>query len=406
MINRQIYTTWKDGNRAKLTTSLRENKLPELKVGEILVKNLFVPMHGSFWLASHPDGLHPRIDEFMAGGGFVFGNGGIAQVVKTNEDPKMVREGDYVTVWGHVPCDNYDCYGCSVLHRYTECEYNQSGIIGHGKGSYDGTYADYTVLPRFSYDVCFRAEENPDENDLLPFMFTFLLADVRNALTRHPDAIRMPRLLIFGAGYSGMIAAYLFNNSSSTSKIFSIDVNSNRLDLIKDIAPSSIMTLLLDNDLAEQLNSTEQRIGFRGELRSAIKDIAVRLDDYFEGKGVNLLIDCSSGNTAPLWDNRDILGPTTIVIPFGFGSEYILLNKELIQCSGLNILMSRGVGNIRNRRETLNLVKRGGGDFIRKFMVDNSRQIVGLENVTDFIREMQSPPKSLSEIDHVYMDLR
>ena len=93
----------------------------------------YVPMHGSFWLASHPAGLHPRKQEFLRDGGFVFGNGGVGRVVATGSD--NVRPGDYVTIFGHAPCSHYNCYACTVLHRYTECEFKESTILGHGKGA-------------------------------------------------------------------------------------------------------------------------------------------------------------------------------------------------------------------------------------------------------------------------------
>ena len=50
-------------------------------------------------------------------------------------------------------------------------------------------------------------------------------------------------------------------------------------------------------------------------------------------------MDCTSGNSAPLWTDGKLL-KTTTVIPFGFGSDHIVLSSEIIQKSGLTILMS------------------------------------------------------------------
>ena len=42
----------------------------------------------------------------------------------------------------------------------------------------------------------------------------------------------------------------------------------------------------------------------------------------------------------------------------------ILLDDMRIQKSGLTITMTRGVGNQRNRKETIELIKRSKGKFI------------------------------------------
>lgn len=403
MKNKQIVTRWADDNKKSLVTELQETEIPALSPGEILVRNLYVPMHGSFWLASHPDAIHPRKDEFLENGSFVFGNGGVAQVIDSREDEREVQIGDYVNVFGHLPCYNYDCYGCKVLHRYTECDYSSGGILGHGKGAPDGTYAEYTVLPRYAYDVCYRENEKPSKEDLLPYMFGFLFADVRNALTRHPDALRTRRLFLVGAGYSGLIAAYIFHRTSPESQIFAIDVSEERLERLREIAPDSIRTYKIPEQVATQLDSSEPKLGFRHELAETINEIASEADKFFNGKGINLLFDSSSGNSAPLWDNKQILSPTTIAIPFGFGSEYVLLTKELIQHSGLNILMSRGVGNIRNRKETLHLIRSGGSRFINEFLVSESMELSGIDSAMGFIQNMHNPPRPLYEIDHAYI---
>ena len=240
MNNIQIRTTWDDKERGTLKTELVESQVRELQPGEVLVEMMYVPLHGSFWLASHPEGIHPRKYEFLEEDYFVFGNGGVGRVIESTLDERDVRKGDYVCVFGHMPCDNYDCYACTVLNRYTECDYGESKILGHGKGSTEGTYGKYVILPRHAYEICYRAEEVPDEAALKAFMFGFLIADVRNALTRHADSLRMRRMLLVGAGFSGQIAAYIHNRTCPESCIFVIDSSKERLDKIKRIDPESI----------------------------------------------------------------------------------------------------------------------------------------------------------------------
>lgn len=406
MKNKQIVTKQIDREDCKiLETSLQNNELPDLKPGEIMVKNLYVPIHGSFWLASNPKGIHPRKDEFLENGSFVFGNGGVAQVIESNEDPREVKVGDYVAVFGHMPCDNYDCYGCKVLHRYTECDYGASKIIGHGKNSPDGTYAEYSVLPRYTYEVCYREKDEPSESDLLPYMYSFLFADVRNAMTRHPDATRSRRMFLVGAGMSGLISAYLFLRSSPESHIFVVDPSYGRLEKVKQLSINSVCGYQLLDDVVEQLNSSEPNLGFRKKLQTAIDDLASACNQFYEGKKITFLFDSSSGNSAPLWDNNKILGPATIAIPFGFGSEYILLTKELVQTSGLQLVMSRGVGNIRNRKEVIELIRSGAQEFINDYLVSQCKELNGLEEAIAFIGEVHSDVEGHFTPPHAYIKI-
>ena len=64
-----------------------------------------------------------RIHEFLDKNYFVFGNGGIKNYNKHVSVDDV--EWNYVAVFGHYPCSNYDCYSCRVLHRYTECQYGR-----------------------------------------------------------------------------------------------------------------------------------------------------------------------------------------------------------------------------------------------------------------------------------------
>jgi threonine dehydrogenase-like Zn-dependent dehydrogenase len=399
----QIRTRYRDDTKSELVTELVEAKLRRPQQGEIVVEVLYVPLHGSFWLASHPAGLHPRKQEFLRDGGFVFGNGGVGRVVATGNDGSNVRPGDYVVIFGHAPCSHYNCYACTVLHRYTECEFKESTILGHGKGAYDGTYARYAVLPPYSYEVCFRAEDRPDEAALSPFMFAFLMADVRNALTRHPDTLRNRRMLLFGAGMSGHIAAYIHLRSTPEAKLVVVEPSAERAASLKSLDPDAVEVYVPPRDIVARLNQKDDMPRFREELGGVVDAIAATMHEHFGGRGCNLLFDSSSGNTGPLWDNSRILSPACHCIPFGFGSDYILLNQSLIQVSGLNILMSRGVGNLRNRREVIELIKAGGSRFIDKYLKGEARRLASLEEAIEFVKEQHEPPKMLHEIPHAYL---
>jgi threonine dehydrogenase-like Zn-dependent dehydrogenase len=399
----QIQTRFRDQTKGALVTELVEHDLREPREGEILVEMLYVPMHGSFWLASHPAGIHPRKEEFLQSGAFVFGNGGVARVIASSSRTSGARVGDYVTIFGHTPCSHYNCYACTVLHRYTECEFKESTIIGHGKGAHDGTFARYAILPPFSYEICYRAEERPTEEHLLPFMYAFLVADVRNALTRHPDTLRNRRMLLFGAGQSGHIAAYIHLRSTPEAKLVVVEPSRERAESLKSLDPDAIEVYVPPREIVNRLNNREDMPRFREELGGVISGIRETMLRHFGGRLCNLLFDASSGNTAPLWDNPQILSPACHCIPFGFGSDYVLLNQALIQVSGLNLLMSRGVGNLRNRREVIELVKAGGSRFIHKFLKGESRRLGSLEEAIRFIGEQHEPPKMLHEIPHAFI---
>jgi threonine dehydrogenase-like Zn-dependent dehydrogenase len=397
----QVYTIRDEKKSGTLKTRLRKKELRPINPGEILVEMLYVPIHGSFWLATHPHGIHPRMDEFFADDYFVFGNGGVARVMESWN--RQVNEGDYVCIFGHVPCNHYDCYACTVLHRYTECDFNEGTILGHGKHGFDGTYSEYAILPESSYELCYRRDENPGTDQLKPFMLGFLFADVRNALTRHIDSLRMRRMLIFGAGYSGLAAAYIHNRTSPESKIFVVDSSKKRLDVIRSINHDSIATCLLPADVVNELNLDVRNPEHREKFDDVIIQIRNKMRKHFKGRGCNILFDCSSGNSAPLWDNPHILSPTTHCIPFGFGSESVQISKELIQMSGLTFMMSRGVGNIRNRTEVIELIKAGASKFINEKMISSSKRLHGIETASEFIRKMHHPPKPIHEIKHAYI---
>lgn len=399
----QIRTRFRDATKSQLVTELTESELRAPRAGEILVEVLYVPMHGSFWLASHPDGLHPRKQEFLRDGQFVFGNGGVGRVIASSSDSALVRPGDFVAIFGHAPCSHYNCYACTVLHRYTECEFRESTILGHGKGAHDGTFARYALLPPYSYEVCFRAEERPSEADLVPFMYAFLLADVRNALTRHPDTLRNRRMLLFGAGQSGHIAAYIHLHSTPEAKLVVVEPSAERAQSLKSLDPEAIEVYVPPRDIVERLNQKEDMPRFREELGGVIDAIVATMGRHFGGRACNLLFDASSGNTAPLWDNPRVLSPACHCIPFGFGSDYVLLNQSLIQVSGLNVLMSRGVGNLRNRREVIELIKAGGSRFINRYLKAESIRLSGLTEAMSFVKKQHDPPKMLHEIPHAYI---
>lgn len=386
-ITNQIVCKWENNLKRKVITIRQRKRLKKLKNGEILVKNLFVPVHGSFWLSSSEKPAHPRIQEFLIKNHFVFGNGGVSKIIDKHVSVDDADIGDYVAVFGHYPCDNYDCYSCKVLHRYTECQYGQGKIIGHGKDSYDGTFSEYTILPKFSYEICFKKKEKPSNKELMPFMYSFLLADVRNALTRIPELYKNNRMVLFGAGQSGSLAAYLFSNSSPDNKIFLVDNDLKKIENLKKVINSEIDYFVINKKISNELNKKIPSYDFADLISDTIDKISKKLNKFFNNKNLGLLMDCSSSNTSPLWSNNKILKENSFVIPFGFASNMILLDEMAIQKSGLTLMMSRGVGNLRNRKETIELIRRSKGKFIAELFFKNSIKVQGIDSMIDKIKK-------------------
>lgn len=378
-VNRQILTRQAGGGR-QLETRLVTRTLRPLESGEILVELLMVPIHGSFWLATDPRGVHPRYEEFLSAEEFVFGNGGVGRVIDASPDCRRVRCGDYVSVMGHLPCSHDNCHACQVLQRYTECEFGESMIVGHGKGAPDGTYAEYCILDEIACEVCVGADSQPSEQDLLPFMFAFLLADVRNALTRDVETLQRRRILIIGAGYSGHLAAWLLLRACPEAQIVVADINEDMLCSIARINTRSIHTVALPDPRRNTWADEAKRV-----LADALRDV-------FGERKCEVLFDASSGNSTVLWADARVLGPGCHCISFGFGSDSLLLDKACLQVSGLKIMTSRGVGDASNRKASVELISAGAAASIIDYLVSHGRRLDGLDAAIKFVsRQHQSP---------------
>ena len=155
--------------------------------------------------------------------------------------------------------------------------------------------------------------------------------------------------------------------SSPGSKIFAIDHSKSRLKQLKEMIPCKVETFLLPKNFVNELDKINQNLGFRNVLTQYISKISDKSSSFFGSKNINLLMDCTQEMQPYLWTDGRLLKETTTVIPFGFGSDHIVLNKDIIQKSGLTVLMSRGVGNIRNRKETIELIKAVGSNSFHGF---------------------------------------
>ena len=221
--------------------------------------------------------------------------------------------------------------------------------------------------------------------------------------TRKSFKIKPRTQKVFTTSYWLPSSAAAVNRTSPESKIVVVDSSEQRLESLKAFAPESIRTFLLPAEITEELSVRHQQVEHRHELQETIEMIREAMHDHFGGRRCNLMFDASSGNTAPLWDNPDILGPTAHCIPFGFGSRYVLLSSRLLQQSRLSLFMTRGVGNIRNRKEVIELIKAGASGFIHDFLIGPSKRYNSMEEVMELIREMHDPPQPLHRVPPVYL---
>ncbi len=330
---------------------------------------LLVPVHGSFWLATHPGILHPRSEELLRDGSFVFGNGGVGRIVATADESVPAQVGDYVTVFGHSPCGHSDCHACTQLHRYTECDYGLGTILGHGKGANDGTYASHAILPPFSYEVIQSGGETPSEDDLIPFMYGFLMADVRNALTRHPETLLRNRMLLIGAGLSGHFAARLFLESSAQARVVVVERCSERAASLRSLAPNKVSTCIPPASLVDRLEERAVGPDTERELAHLVEEVSETMTRRFGGRGCDLIFDSSSGNSAPIWNTPQLVPPACHCIPFGFGSDRVCLDRDSLQTSGLAVLVSRGVGTLENRRAVIGDLLADRSRFVQRHLL-------------------------------------
>lgn len=382
----QLVTRWADAERASLVTRVERRDLSEPTGAEVLVEPLWAPLHGSFWLAVHPEARHPRIREFMAQGRFVFGNGGVARVKSLGPDVHDVVPGDLVAVFGHHPCSRPDCEACRLRERFTECEYGEAGIIGHGKHSPDGLLGERCVLPAGSYALCAPAAKAADPRPYRPYMFTFLVADVLNALSRDPETFARERVLIVGAGLSGQLAAKLILTRNPAARVFGVDVSQGNASAFSSIEPGRTKAVVLDCSPQDA----------PGELDR-------RMREHFGGKSCNLLAECSSGHTAPLWANATVLRPGTHCVLFGFGLHGLSLDPGLLQLSGLRIQTSRGVGDGANRRKAVALMADGLADFVDRMLLPRFKALNSLTKLEEIVRENHKRGTMLVRNEDVYV---
>ena len=71
--------------------------------------------------------------------------------------------------------------------------------------------------------------------------------------------------------------------------------------------------------------------------------------------------------------------------------------------SGLMLLMTRGVGNTRNRREVIELIKSGAHRFINQYLIGDARHIPSLEDAEEFIQQQHDSNEPMHAIPHAYI---
>ena len=373
--NKQIVTKWKDEQKNSLVTSLESRQLKPLSSNSLLIKILAVPTHGSFWSATNFRASFPRLDELLQNGEFVFGNGGVGQVVEVGKTVRKAKVGDFVAIFGHIGCQYDDCYACRTAQRYVECEYGESATLG--QGTYDGTYAEYTLIPEESLEVCYNYEEKPHLTDLLPMAFAFLVADVRNALTRIPNTLSRNRVLLISAGLSSHIAAKIILDANKAASIFVIEPNNSRLQSLISLDPNRI----------DGIDFNSQTLVGDREIKELSLLLGSKMRTHFDKKNCNFVIDCASADASSIWFNDRILSHDTMCIFFGFGVKEVNISSKLIQKSGLIIQFSRSPGDSQNQRSVIQFLKSSSGkSFIEQYFIKKMQHFDSWEKFETYIK--------------------
>ena len=373
--NKQIITKWKDKQKNSLITSLEFRQLKPLSNNSLLVKILAVPTHGSFWTATNLKASFPRLNKLLQNGEFVFGNGGVGQVLEVGQNVSKAKVGDFVAIFGHIGCQHDDCYACRIAKRYVECEYGESATLGRGR--YDGTYAEYALIPEESLEVCYRLEDEPQLTDLLPMAFAFLVADVRNALTRIPNTLSRNRVLLISAGLSSHIAAKIILDANKDASIFVIEPNNSRLQSLISLAPKRI----------EGIDFKPQNLVSALELKELSLLLRAKMRAHFDDKNCHLVVDCASADACPIWFNDRILSHDTRCIFFGFGVKEVNISSQLIQKSGLILQFSRGPGDPQNQRGAIQFLKSPSGKiFIEQYFIQKMQHFDSWEKLETYIK--------------------
>ncbi len=382
--NLQLVTRWANSDHNSLVTELRSKPLRQLKATEILVHIEAVPTHGSFWLATDRSAVHPRINEFLSDGEFVFGNGGVGRVVSCGSLVKGVTPGDFVSIFGHYGCEYPDCVPCRQLGRYVECRYGEGKILGHGGGALDGTFAKFVTLPCGTWIRCFKANEFPSPEDLIPLMYSFLVADVRNALSAISSRGQKNSVLLFGAGLSGHFAiALLLSMFPRDLKIIVADTEGENLKSVKRLSPDKIQVVTLPKEPPNYANPLAKD-GNQDDITVNPSRLKENIDRFFPQKHPDIIFECSSGDSTNYWANTQVIRPRTVVIVFGFGLRSLVLSPELLQTSGLEIRTSRGVGDRENMAEAIIFIKKTGYKIINKFILTRAKRFDSLQEFLNY----------------------
>lgn len=344
-------------------------RLPELGPTEVLARVEAVPLHGSFWMAVHPTLRHPRHRELVERGGFVFGNGGLAQVVRSGS-MSGVFPGTWVAVHGHFPCSQPECQACRVHGRFVECRNGGSGILGHGRGAPDGLLADLAVLPAGAFEPITPL----GVHEAMSATLSFLVGDVRNALLRGTNPEEPPTsILILGAGLSGTLAAALASQMWPQARVLVVDGREASLARLRRLpwvgTPPAAAHLHID-----QANPDPGR-----------RALAVLLRAHIDGLP-NLIFDTIDGAASAVWAAPEIVSHGTSCVCFGFHREAMNLSPAVLQCAGLRVFAPRGVGDLRNVKASVAWCLGAGRSFVAA-LLSTFEQVQSIEALANMLTD-------------------
>lgn len=245
-----------------------EADMPEIKDGEALLK---VKLAGLCITDIHViEGKFPHATPPVT-----FGHEICGEIVEMKGTPKHLKLGDRVVVETMVNCG--ECYYCISGHKNL-CP--NGGDIGFPP--YEGAYAEYIAVP---IKCLYKMPDNmADEEGAIFEGFICPAGNLLRLGVTPGDTV-----IVYGSGSAGMAfvkTAYL----AGASKVIVVDVNDERLNLVKEYEPQVITINPAKDNLEEFIHSQTEGLGVHISIEAAGKKETVdNLTKYTRPNGKILL---------------------------------------------------------------------------------------------------------------------
>lgn len=321
---------------------IKDAEMPELEPGQAVVKIELCGICGSDITAYR--GVNPTVKYPING----LGHEGVGIIKKIGENDKGLKAGDRVALEPYVPCNK--CHMCAV-GRFNNCA--DIRVCGVHK---DGMMAEYFLHP---VQLLYKLPDDMSfEDAALVEPFTIGL----HAATRARVA-KGEKVVIFGAGVIGMMAAFASINYGATPIL--VDVIQERLDDAK-------------------------KMGILNICNSAEEDLETRLKAFTDGKLPEAMIDCTGA--PPIIEHmHDYVCHGGRIALVGWPHNPVAINTVRLMQKEIDVCPSRNSN--AKFPEAIQLIHEGkmpAKEFVTK--------IVNLGEVESTIKDMMQNPSEYLKV--------